>query len=192
MGLFAGVSVISIIEASFQIFSTAVTRVMKFINRNKVHVINSTSMLPPKNVSFNREHVLYQCSKFFYKYIIRSDLHGLHYITDKNKKLAERIFWALAVLISTVFCLFSIFDVTRHSELNPIEFAIDDKLWSLTDVRKCFRSHEIFSENSFQIPFPAVIVCVGMNMEKYREFENCVYHDKCEDLPQKVQERFNT
>lgn len=134
MGLFAGVSVISIIEVGFLIFLTAFAKFMKFSNRNKIQAIDLTQMPLPKIVAVNREHVLYQCSVLFYKFISKSDIDGLHYIADKNKKLIERIFWAVVVSISTIFCSISIFDITKHSELNPIEFAIDDKIWTLEDV----------------------------------------------------------
>lgn len=192
MGLFAGISVISIIEVSFEIFKAAFKRVMKFKNRNKVHAIWPEQASLPKNVSVNREHVLYHCSMFFYKFMKQSDIHGLHYITDRNKKLSERIFWSIAVLISTIFCSISIFDIIRHAELNPIEFAIDDKIWSLKDVIFLFKTKQcFFKKKSFKVPFPAIIVCVGMNMRKYREFESCVYDDECESLPAELQEKLS-
>lgn len=135
MGLFAGISVISIIEVVLGIVSTVFKRIEKRINMNKVHLIQAPLTPVPKNISVNREHVLYQCSVFLYKFVKRSDIHGLHYITDRKKKLVERIFWAFTVLTSTIFCLFLIFDVTKHAELNPIQFSVDDRIWNLGDVR---------------------------------------------------------
>lgn len=135
MGLFAGISLISVIEVVLGVISAIFQRIMKRINVNKVHTIQAPLVAVPKNISVNREHVLYQCSVFFYKFVKRSDIHGLHYITDNKKKLVERVFWAFTVLTSAIFCLLLIFDVTKHAELNPIEFSVDDRIWNLEDVR---------------------------------------------------------
>lgn len=134
MGLFAGISVISIIEAILGIVSAAFKKISKKLNSNKVDVIENSKAPRPKTAFVNREHVLYQCSVFFYKFFRRSDIHGLCYITDRNRKLVERIFWSITVLLSTIYCSALIFDTTRNSELSPVEFGIDDKFWSLEDV----------------------------------------------------------
>lgn len=151
MGLFAGISMISVIEVVLKTLSAAFETIMRRININKVHAIKASSMPVHKNFFVNREHVLYQCSVFFYKYFKRSDIHGLHYITDKNNHLAWRVFWAITVLTSTIFCLILIFDVTKHAELNPIELRVDDRIWNLEDVSFfdkffCFKIHFAFPD----------------------------------------------
>lgn len=151
MGLFAGISMISIIEGVLKIFLKASERIIRRININKVHVIQAPQIPVPKTISVNREHVLYQCLVFLYKYFKRSDIHGLRYITDKNNHLAWRIFWAITVLISTIFCLILIFDITKHAELNPIELRVDDRIWNLEDVSFldkfiCFKIHVAFPD----------------------------------------------
>lgn len=138
MGLFAGISVISIIEVVFQFFLTASKQVVLKIQRNKVYDIEPMQKPRPQNLLkalVNHDHVLYQFVVFLHKFVNRSDIHGLHYITDKNNKGVERILWAIIVLTSTVFCSMIIFDAVRNSEISPFEFGIDEKLWNREDVR---------------------------------------------------------
>lgn len=189
MGLFAGISIISIIEVVLKILSVAFERIVRRININKIHVIKASPMPAPKTISVNREHVLYQCSVLFFKYFKRSDIHGLHYITDKNNHLAWRIFWGITVLTSIIFCLILIFDVTKHAELNPIELRVDDRIWNLEDVS--FLDKLIFSKFMliFQIPFPSITLCLDMNMEKYNESRGCIFPNSCEHLADELKEK---
>lgn len=153
MGLFAGVSVVSIIEVGFRLAQLSFQKAIKRINANKVHLFQSPQRPIPEMVSFHREHVLHQLLMFLYKFFKLSSIHGLRYIANKRQKVVERILWTIAVLTSLVCCSILIFNITRHSELNPIEFSVDEKLWTLKDVRNHWLSNICPKLCSFRYPF---------------------------------------
>lgn len=128
MGLFAGMSVISAIEVGFHILKIFVE---KLSDRRllKVHAIEVASTPNASDPSVRK-----RVFRYFVKTVAKSDVHGLHFLVDKGRKLWERVFWALIVFLLAIFCFQQIFDVIMYSEDNPIEFGIDEKVWTLNDV----------------------------------------------------------
>ena len=148
MGLFAGISIISLIESIFD-FSTAMkARILKVKKRPKQilvipwkDIMDETNEVK-KKMKINRDHVSFECSEYFLRLAESSNVHGVNHIVNKKKRSVERIFWILVTLISIGFCMNTVFETMEHSKLSPIEFGIDNEIWSLNDV---------ISESSFII-----------------------------------------
>lgn len=132
LGLFAGISVISLIEMAFFMIQASLAKLMRFQNRRSTHEI---TVVAPINVVSGKKTVFGQLTTFFLTIVNKSDVHGLHYIVEKDKKLSERLFWLATVLVSSAVCLSIVFDLVKHTELNPIEYVIDQKMWNVKDVR---------------------------------------------------------
>ena len=140
MGLFAGISIMSLIEIMFDFLNALKARFMKVKKLSKiVLVIPCQGLLDETNeakkkLTINRNHVLFQFSRYFLKFARSSNIHGVNHIVNKEKKPKERIFWFFVTLISTSVCINIVIETVKHSELTPIEFVIDDKIWTLNDV----------------------------------------------------------
>lgn len=130
MGLMAGMSLLSIIEIFVLVLISIIQAVKNHENRNKVWKFSSKSETNRliKGIKINK------ISTFIKIFIDSSSIHGLPNTTNKHKSLFEKGFWILFTVISTLICLVMIHDITKRSELNPIEFGIDEKIWTLNDV----------------------------------------------------------
>lgn len=151
VGLIAGVSVISLIEFFYHIFFHFACN--RRNNRVFWRVKRDTEVHEAANV-LNQDHVLYQCSKYFFLFMKQSSIHGLIYTTDKAQKKIGRIFWIIVVLASSIACGFQIADILGHAELNPIEIQIDEKVWKKNEVIKCLFRMKIEKHSSlFRLNF---------------------------------------
>lgn len=128
MGLFAGMSVVSAIEVVFHFLKLFVEK-MSDRRKTKVHTIEATTA---SNIHIHS--LCHRSFQYFIKIVAKSDIHGLHFLVDAGRKIWERLFWALIVFSLAIFCSLQIFDVIKYSEVNPIEFGIDEKIWTINDV----------------------------------------------------------
>lgn len=133
MGLFAGISVVSVIEIGFHLLRLFVEKMLDR-RRLKVHAIGVV-----KNVDKINPSVGQRTLQYFVKIVLKSDIHGIHFLVEGGRKFWEKFFWASVVFASSIFCSFQIFEVIKFSELNPIEFGIDERIWTINDVSSKFR-----------------------------------------------------
>lgn len=133
MGLFAGMSVISVVEAAFFIIRIAFAKLQKLKNRRITHDI---TFVVPKNLPSSRKPTaFFRFPSFFISFTKKSDIHGLPHIAKKDKSVGDILFWLIAMLTSSAACIYLIFDLIENSTTNPIKYAIDQKLWDVKDVR---------------------------------------------------------
>lgn len=128
MGLFAGVSVLSVIELLFFIIRSFCYTPHQVVPLSRVSIRQRAAWR-------NENHALYQLSKYFVKYVKVSDMHGLHYTREKSLGRIGRIFWVLFILLSISICIFLVFDSIKHSEKSPVTVKIDSRMLSYDDVR---------------------------------------------------------
>ncbi|KAJ0174664.1 hypothetical protein K1T71_009772 [Dendrolimus kikuchii] len=76
-------------------------------------------------------------------YTANSNLHGLKYIGEKERTLVEKVFWFVAIIISIGFC--------AHLIKN---------LWNKWDQTPVIVSFAETTTPVWQIPYPAVTVCL--------------------------------
>ena len=133
IGLLAGISVISLVESAFGLFIVTITKFHQFKKLSKISIETHLDASQNRMFLVNHEHVLYQCSGYVRQFAESSTIHGINHIANINKQLIERIFWTMIAAISSALCVILIFDTTKHAELNPIEFGIDEKIWSLNE-----------------------------------------------------------
>lgn len=128
MGLIAGISVISLIELIYHLMSA-------FISKK---ICSKTNRVSPENnrtkLIVNDSHVLYQFSKYFVRFIKASSIHGIVFITERDRSRSGKLFWFVIMLISFGACSYLINDAKNHAELNPISFSIDENIWNVEDV----------------------------------------------------------
>lgn len=128
MGLIAGASFISLIELLYHILVKLCSQ------KSEVQ----PEVLQPKVLNINRDHVLYQFSKYFRHFTQESSIHGLIYTTGKRQKTVEKVVWASIVVISLTICGFIVSYTLEHAELNPTVMRIDDKVWNTKEVSELF------------------------------------------------------
>lgn len=128
MGLFAGMSVISAIEVGFHALKMFFVK-MSDRRLLKVHSMNAIESVSVIDTSISRRSL-----EYIVKIILKSDIHGLHFLVDAGRKIWERFFWSLVVFSLAIFCSLQTYEVLKYSEINPIEFGIDEKIWTINDV----------------------------------------------------------
>lgn len=131
IGLFAGISLISVVEVLYHVLNAIVATIRDNMYLNR---IKPAWTVQKKDVYVNRDHVLYQFMKFVRNFFNKSDFHGLHYTTDKATSAFGRVFWVIVMLLAGICCSLLVSDTVINSELNPIEFAVDEKIWTASDV----------------------------------------------------------
>lgn len=138
MGLFAGISVISIVEVLFHIFDVVADIIKDKRHRSKI----KPAWNVPKTNLLNQDHVLYHFLKFVETFFIQSDIHGLHYLIERGISRFVRLFWVIVVSSSIVCCAFLVADVIKTTSINPIEFSVDEKSWTSSDVSLKFAKYK--------------------------------------------------
>lgn len=134
VGLFAGISIISLVELIYHAFVALKVKVFKTQKLTKIRMVAPINSSEVEISLFNQDHLLYQFLIHFVKFAESSSIHGLNQIMKKTRKPTERMFWIVISLISMIYCMILIFDTTKQAELNPIEFGIDQKIWTLNDA----------------------------------------------------------
>lgn len=160
MGLLAGVSILSVVEFVYHLFSKSCDKVK---NLHKLKMVSPTSekVAVEQGTLPNTDHALYHLTKYFNDFMNISDIHGVRYTTDKNLSTLSRIFWTVTVVGSLVACSLLIRDSYRHNELNPVLVKVDTKTW-----------------NSNEIGFPTVTICPDLNKTLFRSVNQCVGKSK--------------
>ena len=123
---------ISLVEFVVSTLITVKSKIEAMEKLPKIHIVAPVNVIA--KLQINRDHILYQCMEFFTKFARSSSIHGMNRIVNKEKTPIEKIFWAMVTLVSTIFCLILVFDTVKHTKLSPIEFGIDEKIWTLNDV----------------------------------------------------------
>ncbi|KAJ3655397.1 hypothetical protein Zmor_014529 [Zophobas morio] len=95
-----------------------------------------TKAIPAKN-----QNVYYKILSHLKEYGKISNIHGVHYLTDHRTK-AEKIFWAILLLLSFLGCIFLIIQIWKKYEESPIVITFAPK-----------------DTEIYEIPFPAITVC---------------------------------
>ena len=135
VGLFAGISVISLVEFTFHTLEAIKSKVHVTMFRSKVHPMPTINSKCAREIHFNRKHFLYKYFMYVLYFAESGSIHGINHVGNKNKRPMERFFWMAVTLLLMAFCIVLISDLTKDSELTPIDYGIDDKFWSDNDVK---------------------------------------------------------
>lgn len=123
LGLFAGVSVISLIEIVFHL-----------VYKPTICYFNRNITVNPKPKEFLRSPEKNQT--IFFEFSKKTSIHGLNMVVDKRKNRFQNAFWIIVVTFSLTVCIVMTSIAYRHAEFNPLVISIDDKVWSIYDVSK--------------------------------------------------------
>lgn len=74
-------------------------------------------------------------------------MHGVKFIGEKNRSIAERVFWIIAFMLSTVLLGWMAFDTWNKWRTSPVIISIARKPLSV-----------------WEIPFPAITICPESNV----------------------------
>ena len=136
MILLAGISIISLIESAFDFL---VHLKCKILAQSKVHQQNTEHLMKfKKTIKVNEDHVLHECIELFRDFATKSNIHGVPNIVKKEKKMLEKVFWAVTVSAIAAMCTITILNTINSRSLDSIELRIDDKVWNLNDVGVIF------------------------------------------------------
>lgn len=127
MGLMAGISVLSIIQFFYHALLVLESNVKKV---RPLRIIVATS-----HQEIQKDHPLLHFFKYLAEFASVSDVHGLIHITDSKQSRCGRIFWAVLVVLSLVFCSILIHDVNLQRDTSPVTMRIDSKIMTLDEVQ---------------------------------------------------------
>lgn len=119
MGLFAGISILSIIEVFYHFVGA--------FKQKMIIEVKPFLIVPPKIALVDQDHVLVQLVKYFVKFIKTTDMHGAHYMMDSSLSQSSRIFWLVSLGPSVGLCVYSVGGMLRHAEKNPVAVRIDSR-----------------------------------------------------------------
>jgi Amiloride-sensitive sodium channel len=178
MGLLAGVSVLSIVEVFYHV-------VIQFgSNHQKVHPLVQANE-PRRIARANEDHALYKFSQYLFEFIRSSSMHGLHYTQDRSQNKCGKIFWSLLVSLSIAICSVLIVDIYKHAEKSPVTTSIDSQLLTLDDVSNLPKNQVQIVQTErkrFQIPFPSIVICADVDLDKYFIYKRCFFDAICENV----------
>lgn len=134
IGLIAGVSMMSLVEILYFLFYDSCLKFSSLL---------STSTIQPEDLRTEREvfmawqgeTAMKKFLNYFKKFLSISNIDGVSMIVKKDHSIIGNIFWAFIVLSSIFFCCYFIKDNASYAELNPVAFEVDEKLWSVEEVR---------------------------------------------------------
>lgn len=129
MGLLAGISVFSIIEL-FMTILKSFNIYQRKIEPKAVGVQKKT-----KPFLMNQKHLFYHLSKTLAKLLKVSNIHGVHYTSNKRLKTNERVFWFMTICMLMTFSCILVFNSAKNLQTNSVIIAIDEKIWNAEDVR---------------------------------------------------------
>jgi uncharacterized membrane protein len=128
LGLFFGISVLSIVE--FVLYFLLTFRRLK------------VAPLPVIKVTDTEARSVWKSTKHYcLHYLQKSSIHSFLLIGDSNKKAIERLVWVLTFALSIIACVFMIQKLRQKSNINSITTVIVDGGYDIT-----------------KIPFPAVTI----------------------------------
>lgn len=172
--MFAGMSLLSIFEVSSQLLMTIIEKLNQHRMRNRVRTYDSFDRQSHRSPT-TRSFVVQKLPAVINRFLGKSSIHGLQNIVDTRRNAYEKVVWALIVSASIAICSYTILDATKRSELNPIEFGTDERIWHLNDVS-----------------FPAITLCFDMALDRHFLHEACRSQGFCprEYMDSKLIERF--
>lgn len=131
MGLLAGISVFSIIE-----LLVAIVKCCRFsADKSKISPETVQRIRSQKEYLVNKEHLFYYLSQALVELMRASNIHGVRYLNDKKVKVIERVFWFIIICVLMAFCSILVFNSLNDLQGNSVVVAIDEKIWSVEDVR---------------------------------------------------------
>ena len=71
-----------------------------------------------------------------------SSIHGIRYFSERRRHWSERLWWAIAFVLSFLICCSSIRDIWMHWYETPVSLSLSEKMQPIS-----------------AIPFPTVTIC---------------------------------
>lgn len=101
----------------------------------------------------------YGCGEVLDEFCNNSTIHGIKYMGDRKRNKPERIFWLIAFLISIYGCSRLILHIWQRWDRNPVIVSFAEK-----------------STPIYQIPFPAVTICLETKSQSDLFNYTAMYH----------------
>jgi Amiloride-sensitive sodium channel len=194
LGLFLGVSVISLSELMY--FCTIRLYMNMQLSEELDH--GRTELVE----EFQRPYVskTRRCLKLLKQlmadYFDKTTIQGVNYLAEAKLSVAERLWWAIVVALSTFCCGSLISNIIRQYEQSPVIISYANEETPISEVSKKILKNLKSSADlirfhffkSFQIPYPGVTICPAVvfpltqSMHDYFIFENKSLYDLSDDL----------
>lgn len=119
---------------------------VKPLNMNNEIVLKSSKKSNKKRKNFKRCwgfcDFISTLWELFKEYSADTSIHGIKYLTDKKRHWSERLFWAIALMLSISACFYLIYDSFLRWQQAPVMVSFSEKFM-----------------NVWEIPFAAVTIC---------------------------------
>lgn len=142
------------------------------------------------DVHVNRDHALYHFMTFIRQFFNKSDIQGLRNLTDDEMNVLGRLFWLTVVSISVISFSLLVSDIKLSSELSPIEYLVDEKIWTVGDASSRFtKASQTFVKKAtilFQVPFPKMAIWFQSDMKKFEDYKTCMIRNVCDGIDKQM------
>jgi acid-sensing ion channel, other len=92
---------------------------------------------------------MYRTRSMCSEYFDNSNIHGLRYLTDKDRSWVERLWWLVMVMSALYGCIRLISNVYDKWQANPVIISISETAIPISEI-----------------PFPAITICPQTKSKK--------------------------
>jgi hypothetical protein len=132
LGLFLGVSVISIVE----IFYFCTIRI--YFNLRNLESHQQIIFVEMISKSQTKPNCLKIVKKLIADYSTKTTIQGINYVADNDRSLTERLWWVIVIVISMFCCGSLISDVFERYEQSPIIINYENEETLATAVKNSY------------------------------------------------------
>jgi hypothetical protein len=133
LGLIAGVSIISLVEVFYFLITICYQKLVKLCNAARIH---PELIQPIRREAWKQDKDDNRLLHYLIEFFNESSVHGVNKIVEKDQKAIGKFLWTIIVLISFFTCCALIGSYAKNSETDPVAFELDEKLWSIEEVRR--------------------------------------------------------
>lgn len=130
LGLIAGASLISLVEVFYFIFFIMIQKISELRKSSKINANTEEIRLAWTEETAIRRHI----PDFVKVFLKKCSIHGVNQSVDEDQNLFGKLIWIVVVLTSSIVCGLLIKNYVKKSNINPVGYEIDEKLWSAEEV----------------------------------------------------------
>jgi Amiloride-sensitive sodium channel len=114
LGLFLGVSIISLLEIGYY---CTIRLWCNWKNKKMFGFFSDRDQFPTEDRNNKFLPIMKQLITDYYK---KTTIQGIKYATDTNRSLIEIIWWTIVIMVSVLCCALLIFDTVRRYDQSPL------------------------------------------------------------------------
>lgn len=126
------------VEVLYFLFFIVIRKLTEIKHSGRIQPVREVIM------AWSEENSTHRITESIAAFMRDSSIHGMTQIVSDEQNVIGKLLWALIVIASLLTCGSFIQNYVKNSDIMPVSFEIDEKLWSLEEVK-----HSTYIEGSF-------------------------------------------